>query len=76
MATVADLGGRDGAVLRALDLPPTFVVLNRVLWSVSGLLGRLGATNRWRAILDEYRVGGPPATALGEQEEAWARSRR
>jgi predicted unusual protein kinase regulating ubiquinone biosynthesis (AarF/ABC1/UbiB family) len=76
MATLADLGGPDGAVLRALDLPPTFVVLNRVLWSVSGLLGRLGATNRWRAILDEYRVGGPPATALGEQEQAWARSRR
>ena len=29
----------------------------------------------WRAILAEYRHGGPPATALGEEERAWAAGR-
>jgi hypothetical protein len=47
------------------------VILHRVVWGVSALLGRLGATNRWRAILDEYRLGAPPATELGEIEARW-----
>lgn len=72
--SVGDLTGPCAPVVRALDLPPSFVVLNRVLWGVSGLLGRLGATNRWRAILDEYRLGGPPATPMGEAEAAWRAS--
>lgn len=75
MATIGDVTGPNAPVLRALDLPSSFVVLNRVLWSVSGLLGRLGATNRWRAILDEYRLGVPPATELGEREALWWRGR-
>jgi hypothetical protein len=74
--SVGDLTGPCAPVVRALDLPPSFVVLNRVLWGVSGLLGRLGATNRWRAILDEYRLDGPPATPMGEAETAWRDSSR
>ena len=34
--------------------------------------GRIGAQNRWRAILDEYRHDGPPATELGVAEQEWA----
>ena len=76
MRSIADPTGPNRAVLRALNLPGSFVVLNRVLWGVSGLLGRLGATNRWRAIMDEYRCGGPPATAMGHAEAAWSASHR
>jgi hypothetical protein len=54
-------------------MPPSFVILDRVVWGVSALLGRLEATNRWRGMLDEYRHGGPPATALGEAEAEWRR---
>ena len=52
-------------------MPPTFVILDRVVWGVSALLGRLEARNRWRGILDEYRHDGPPATGLGELERSW-----
>jgi len=73
MRHIGDPTGPYAPVLRALDLPPSFVILNRVLWGVSGLLGKLGATNRWRGILDEYRIDGPPATPLGEAEARWFR---
>jgi hypothetical protein len=49
------------------------VILDRVVWGVSALLGRLEARNRWRGILQEYRRGDPPATRLGEVEAAWRR---
>ena len=62
-------------MLAALDMPPSFVLLDRVVWGVSALLGRLGATNRWRAIVLELprrpgRSARPPR--LGEQEATWA----
>lgn len=71
MRSFIDVTGPNGPVVRALNLPGSFVVLNRVLWGVSGLLGRLEATNRWRAILDEYRLGAEPATPIGVAEQQW-----
>lgn len=73
LQNVMDLAGPYGDVIRNLNMPPSFVILDRVVWGVSALLGRLGAHNRWRGILAEYRHGGPPATALGEAEAAWKR---
>jgi len=68
---VIDVKGPYEPVIRALDMPPSFVVLDRVVWGVSALLGGLGATGPWRAILAEYRNGGRPATALGEADARW-----
>jgi hypothetical protein len=68
-----DLTGPYSDVVRALNMPPGFVILDRVVWGVSALLGRLEARNRWRGILDEYRHDGSPATPLGEVELAWSR---
>ena len=62
--------------MAALDMPASFVILDRVVWGVSALLGRLEAQGPWRGILDEYRTGGPPATPLGEEERAWAAAAR
>ncbi|MCC5953156.1 MAG: AarF/ABC1/UbiB kinase family protein [Acidimicrobiia bacterium] len=76
MRHVADPTGEHRDVVAALSLPPSFVVLNRVVWGMSGLLGRLEATNRWGAILDEYRHGAPPATALGAAEARWVAARQ
>jgi predicted unusual protein kinase regulating ubiquinone biosynthesis (AarF/ABC1/UbiB family) len=75
LTNVMDVQGPYADVMKVLDMPPSFVLLDRVVWGVSALMGRLGATNRWRAILDEYRHGGPPATPLGEQEAAWLAAR-
>jgi predicted unusual protein kinase regulating ubiquinone biosynthesis (AarF/ABC1/UbiB family) len=71
LTNVMDLQGPFADVMQVLDMPPSFVLLDRVVWGVSALMGRLGARNRWRSILEEYRHGAPPATALGEQEAAW-----
>jgi predicted unusual protein kinase regulating ubiquinone biosynthesis (AarF/ABC1/UbiB family) len=75
---IARLLARDGAaaeVATKLDIPPSFVMLDRVVWGLSGVLGQLGASAPWRGILDEYRRGGPPVTALGEAEAAWRTAR-
>jgi predicted unusual protein kinase regulating ubiquinone biosynthesis (AarF/ABC1/UbiB family) len=75
MRAIGDVTGPNRDVIRNLNLPGSFVILNRVLWGVSGLLGRLGATNAWRGILLEYLRDGPPATPMGEAEAAWLTSR-
>jgi predicted unusual protein kinase regulating ubiquinone biosynthesis (AarF/ABC1/UbiB family) len=75
LTNVMDVQGPYADVMKVLDMPPSFVLLDRVVWGVSALMGRLGARNRWRAILDEYRHDGPPATPLGEQEAAWRAGR-
>jgi hypothetical protein len=71
LGTMVDLAGPYGDVIRVLNMPPSYVILDRVVWGVSALLGRLGAGNRWRAMLAEYRHDAPPATPLGEAEAAW-----
>jgi len=68
---ILDLRGPHRPVIEKLDLPPSFVILDRVVWGLSAILGRLGAVNRWHDILSEYRVGAPPATELGRQEAEW-----
>ena len=75
LRVLLDAKGPYADVLAALDMPPSFVLLDRVVWGVSSLLGRLGATNGWRAILFEYRRGDPPSTDLGREEAAWAAAR-
>lgn len=56
-------------------MPASFVVLDRVVWGVSSLLGRMGATAPWRSILAEYRHGAPAITELGKAEEHWRQTR-
>jgi predicted unusual protein kinase regulating ubiquinone biosynthesis (AarF/ABC1/UbiB family) len=74
LARLFDVRGPSRPVVEKLNMPSSFVILDRVVWGMSALLGRLEATNRWRAILDEYRHGSPPATPLGRLEEAWVTS--
>ena len=69
---VFDMSGPYGDVAGAMNLPSSFIVLNRVAWGVSALLGKLEVTAPWRAMLFEYTVpGSPPATPLGEAEMRW-----
>jgi hypothetical protein len=72
MATVIDVKGPNAEVIEKLNMPPSFVILDRVVWGVSAILGKLQVTAPWRSMLLEYRNDGDPATPLGEQERAWA----
>jgi len=74
MSTIVDIKGPHAEVIEKLNMPPSFVILDRVVWGVSAILGRLQVTAPWRAMLLEYRDGGPPATPLGEAERTWLSS--
>jgi predicted unusual protein kinase regulating ubiquinone biosynthesis (AarF/ABC1/UbiB family) len=71
LATVLDIQGRYGKLIQSFNMPTSYVILDRVVWGLSALLGRLRATNNWRGILAEYRKGAPPCTPLGELEATW-----
>jgi predicted unusual protein kinase regulating ubiquinone biosynthesis (AarF/ABC1/UbiB family) len=75
LAKVANIEGPHSHVIRALNMPPSFVILDRVVWGVSALLGKLEATGPWRGILDEYRHKATPATELGRLEAQWSARR-
>jgi len=71
LQTIIDLQGTYGELIKKLNMPTSYVILDRVVWGISALLGRLEATNNWRGILSEYRKGTPPVTPLGEAEASW-----
>jgi predicted unusual protein kinase regulating ubiquinone biosynthesis (AarF/ABC1/UbiB family) len=60
-------------VLKASNLPPTFVVLQRINLGLYAILGRLHATANWRRIAEEMwpMTDGPAGSALGELEQEW-----
>jgi predicted unusual protein kinase regulating ubiquinone biosynthesis (AarF/ABC1/UbiB family) len=75
LQTAIDFQGRYGELIKKLNMPTSYVILDRVVWGISAMLGRLGASNNWRGILAEYREGGPPVSALGEIEATWRTQR-
>ncbi len=68
---IFDVNGPHQRVIEQLNLPPSFVILDRVVWGISAIMGKLEATGPFRAMLLEYVAGGPPATDLGVAEAAW-----
>jgi predicted unusual protein kinase regulating ubiquinone biosynthesis (AarF/ABC1/UbiB family) len=61
-----------------VQIPRSYVILQRINLGVFALLGELTATNDWRAIAEEIWpfVQGPPSTPIGEAEAAWRARRR
>jgi predicted unusual protein kinase regulating ubiquinone biosynthesis (AarF/ABC1/UbiB family) len=76
MSTIIDVKGPHADVIRNLNMPPSFVILDRVVWGVSAILGKLEVTAPWRSMLLEYSDDGPPATPLGDAERAWLTASR
>jgi predicted unusual protein kinase regulating ubiquinone biosynthesis (AarF/ABC1/UbiB family) len=77
MGDIVDVRGPHREVMTRLNLPASFVVLNRVVWGVSGVLSRLHAHGPWRAMLLEYLTpGAAPATEMGAAEMSWWEGRR
>lgn len=73
VSRIIDVNGPHAEVIARLDMPPSFLMLDRVVWGISALLGKLGLHAPWRSMLLEYIADGPPATALGVEELAWRR---
>nr|WP_283251209.1 AarF/ABC1/UbiB kinase family protein [Rhabdothermincola salaria] len=76
LSTLLDVRGPNADVIAALDMPASFVLLDRVVWGMSAMLGRMEARNHWRSILQEYRHGDAPSTAMGRDEAHWRAGRR
>jgi len=76
LGTMIDIQGDAGELIRASNMPPSYVILDRVFWGMSALFGRLHASGNWRALLAEYRKGVPPSTELGRIEEQWRLERQ
>ncbi|HEX4814377.1 MAG TPA: hypothetical protein VFV66_16665, partial [Nonomuraea sp.] len=75
LSDIVNISGERADAIKHLNMPPSYVILDRVVWGMAALLARLGASGPFRAILAEYREGAPPATELGRQEAAWRASR-
>jgi predicted unusual protein kinase regulating ubiquinone biosynthesis (AarF/ABC1/UbiB family) len=71
LGTVIDVKGPHAAVIEHLNMPASFVILDRVVWGVNAILGKLEVEAPWRGMLLEYLADAPPATPLGEAELAW-----
>ena len=63
-------------VLRKLNLPSDYLLLNRIQFGLNSVLGQLGAFGDWRAIRDEYVTDAEPSTELGEQDARWWHTRK
>ena len=61
-----------------IQVPRSYVILQRINLGVFALLGELTATRDWRAIAEEIWpfVQGPPSTPIGEAEAAWYAAKR
>ncbi|HET9727909.1 MAG TPA: AarF/ABC1/UbiB kinase family protein [Acidimicrobiia bacterium] len=60
-------------VAKSANVPPAFVITQRINLGLSAVLGRLRARRNWRRIAYELWpfVEGEPSTPMGEAEAAW-----
>ncbi|MGH9225687.1 MAG: ABC1 kinase family protein [Acidimicrobiales bacterium] len=70
-----DLGGEYGELIKSLNMPPSYVILDRVVWGFSALFGKMEVTANWGRLLSEYVNNAPPSTELGEIEAEWRAKR-
>jgi predicted unusual protein kinase regulating ubiquinone biosynthesis (AarF/ABC1/UbiB family) len=72
ISSTTDPRSRYADVLRKLNLPSDYLLLNRIQWGLNSVLARLDACNDWRGIRNEYVSSDPePATPLGELDARW-----
>ncbi len=68
-----DTSGPYGPIMKAANVPPAFVIIQRINLGLYAIFGQLRATANWRRISEELWpfVGGPPSTELGRKAAAW-----
>jgi len=72
-----DPNGPYSHVAKASNIPPAFVITQRINLGLTAVLGRLRATANFRRIAEELWpfVNAPPSTPMGEAEAAWLADR-
>jgi predicted unusual protein kinase regulating ubiquinone biosynthesis (AarF/ABC1/UbiB family) len=72
-----DPNGPYSDIAKAANLPPAFVIIQRINLGLMAVLAQLGATANFRRIAYELWpfVDGRPSTPMGEVEAAWLGSR-
>jgi predicted unusual protein kinase regulating ubiquinone biosynthesis (AarF/ABC1/UbiB family) len=72
-----DANGPYGPIMKAANLPASFVIIQRINLGLMAILGDLRATANFRRIAEELWpwVDGPPTTELGKAEAAWIAQR-
>ncbi len=70
---VFDLSGPYAHVAKASNVPPAFVITQRINLGLHAVLGRLRARANFRRIAEELWpiVDGPASTPMGELEAEW-----
>ena len=72
ITAVSDPRSQFYRLMRRQNLPANELMGRRMESGVMAVLGQLEATRNWYRIGCEWWFGDQPATALGEQERAWA----
>ena len=72
-----DPTGPHGPIIKAANLPASFVIIQRINLGLMAILGDLAATGNFRRIADELWpwVDGPPSTDMGKAEADWLAAR-
>lgn len=65
--------GPYASMQKAANLPPSFIIIQRISLGLTAILGELRATSDWRAIAEELWpfVDGPPSTPMAKEIEKW-----
>ena len=73
-----DQRGPYGPIMRRVNLPASFVVIQRINLGLYALFGDLHASGDWRALAEEIWpfVAAPPSTPMGETIATWESGRR
>ena len=73
-----DVSGPYGELMKVANVPPAYVLIQRINLGLFAFLGHLHATANWRLIGEEVWpfVDGPPSTPLGSEEAEWWSSRQ
>ena len=75
-STVQRIFSRQGDMARYGNVPPSFVIIQRINLGLYSVLASLGATADWRGVAEELwpMTDGPASTPLGREEAAWLRA--
>ncbi len=77
VARYFDPTGPYGPVIKAANLPASFVIIQRINLGLMAILGDLAATGNFRRMADELWpwVDGPPSSEMGKAEADWLAAR-
>jgi len=72
---IFDTSGPFATIQKAANVPPSFVIIQRINLGLYAMFGELMATGNWRRLAEEIWpfVAGPPSTPMGLEIEQWRR---